>query len=334
MGKKLLLIGSQVALVSVIGYFICLFLPLHKIYWKVASIMDAVNMTIFALTVHYDWKMTNACKLVRLFVSKKDLCDKHVDGESASAHVALQDSASTWCSGGMSMSVMVRGACEGFKNAYIMGIVLLLFIIANLIMQGVGLFLIKEYMKKPKKQYREIAFFLDLIGGILMLVVVILYMPIATLPLDSMVVAGGAVSLVVSMSDSVGVSWGYILLYFFIIIQAVSVVLLANGSNTAEAREAELKEQKKFLQEQELFQQVEMTASSYGGNVGVTAPPNHWGQGVQEQGNWGGPPPNQQAYPGPAYGYGGQPMPYMQGMHPQMSAPPMQQPQGGAVPYF
>ena len=157
MGKKLLLIGSQVALASVLGYFICLFLPLHKIYWKVGSFMDAVNMTVYALTVHYDWKMTRACKLVRLFVSKKDMCDKDVDGESASEHVALQDSASTWCSGGMQMTI--RGACEGFKNAYIMGIMLLLFIIANLIMQGVGLFLIKEYMKKPKKQYRETAFF-------------------------------------------------------------------------------------------------------------------------------------------------------------------------------
>lgn len=333
MGKKLLLIGSQVALASVLGYFICLFLPLHKIYWKVGSFMDAVNMTVYALTVHYDWKMTRACKLVRLFVSKKDMCDKDVDGESASEHVALQDSASTWCSGGMQMTI--RGACEGFKNAYIMGIMLLLFIIANLIMQGVGLFLIKEYMKKPKKQYRETAFFLNLIGGILMLVVVILYMPIATIPLDSMVVAGDAFSWLVGISDSIGVAWGYVLLYFFMIIQAVSIVLLANGSNTAEAREAELKEQKKFMQEQELFQQVEMTAS-YGGK-GVTAPPNHWGQGVQEQGNWGGagPPPNQ-AYPGPgpSYGYGMQPMPPMQGMHPQMSAPPMQQPQGGAVPYF
>ena len=88
MGKKLLLIGSQVALASVLGYFICLFLPLHKIYWKVGSFMDAVNMTVYALTVHYDWKMTRACKLVRLFVSKKDMCDKDVDGESASEHVA------------------------------------------------------------------------------------------------------------------------------------------------------------------------------------------------------------------------------------------------------
>lgn len=343
MGKKLLLIGSGVSLVATVGYSICLFLPLHKVYWKAGGFLDAVTMTIYSMSVHYDWKMTRACKIVRIFTSKKDLCDKDVDGESASSNEWLQDSSSLWCSD--AIRPMIHGACEGMKHAYIMGILLLLFIIANFIMQGVGLFLIKEYLKKPKKQYREVAFFLDLIGGVLMLVSVILYWPITILQLDSMQVLANAGGLF-GLSDSVGTSWGYIFMYFFIIIQAVSIVLLANGSNSAEAREMELREHKKFLREQELFQQVEMSASNYGGNVGVSAPPNHWGQGVQEQ-NWGAPqagPQTNQAYPN--YGYGGQPMamsshgqpppmPASQSnMPPHMaSAPPMQQP-GGPVPYF
>lgn len=335
MGKKLLLIGSGVSLIATVGYSICLFLPLHKVYWKAGGFLDAVTMTIYSMSVHYNWKMTRACKIVRLFTSKKDLCDKDVDGESASSNEWLQDSSSLWCSD--AIRPMIHGACEGMKHAYIMGILLLLFIIANFIMQGVGLFLIKEYLKKTKKQYREVAFFLDLIGGVLMLVSVILYWPITILQLDSMQVLANAGGLF-GLSDSVGTSWGYIFMYFFIIIQAVSIVLLANGSNSAEAREMELREHKKFLREQELFHHVEMTASNYGGNVGVSAPPNHWGQGVQEQ-TWGAPqagPQTNQAYPN--YGYGGQqppPMPASQSnMPPHMaSAPPMQQP-GGPAPYF
>mmetsp|Transcript_18512 Transcript_18512/g.22790 ORF Transcript_18512/g.22790 Transcript_18512/m.22790 type:complete len:334 (-) Transcript_18512:116-1117(-) len=329
MGKKLLLIGSGVALGATLGYIICLFLPFHKMYWKFVGFMDALHMTIYTTSVHYDWKMLKACKLVRTMTAKKDLCAKDENGESISMPVPLQDSSATFCSD--AVQAAVRGACPAMSSAYIMGVLLILVIVANVIMQGVGLFLIKEYMKKPRKQYREVAFFLNLIGGILVLTLVILYYPTTILQLDSMTIlmdAGG----VVGLADSIGVSWGYVFMYFFIILQGVSICLHSNGSNSAEAREEELREQKKFLREQEMFHQVEMTGGPVGQpGAGVTAPPTHWGQGVQ-QSNWGAPQGPPQGYPStnqayPNYGYGGPPMPSMQPMPPHMSnVPPMQQP--------
>ncbi|CAK9071602.1 unnamed protein product [Durusdinium trenchii] len=354
MGKKLLIIGSAVGIFATLGYAICLFLPLHKVYWKIGNLFDAVHMNVYSMTVHYDWKWTRACKLVQAFGTKKDLCAKDKDGESASTSVMLQDASSTWCTAAFKNAV--TGGCTAMTCAYLMGIILILFTVANMIMQGVSLFLVQEYMKKPKKQYRETAFFLDLIGCVLMLVGVILYWPTAILAFDSITVAGGLGDIFFSPADSLGVTWGYVLLYFFIIIQVVSVILLGNGSNSAETREAELREQRKFMQEQELFQQAtEMTSSNYGGKAlgsaccacgcgqfwcagQVTAPPNHWGQsfGQGPQGNFGAPTP--QSFQN--YGYGGpppmapQPMP-MQPMQPMappsnMTAAPMQP----AGPYF
>jgi len=227
------------------------------------SYYDWICIRVYATAVRYEWStilrtIYGQCKLkqvrLRLLGFKLDLSDK----PKGEIEFSLQASADFFCAPGMDEQG-IPGACAEFRNAYIMGIIMLLCIIANLIMQGVGLFLIKEYMKKPKNQYRLTAFFLDLIGGILMLMVLIHY--VAIIPWDRVRVILVGCNFKYNPYYS-GESWGYGLLCFFIIIQAISIVLFIIGSESSEAREAELKEQKKFLQEQELFQQVEIAAVS------------------------------------------------------------------------
>ncbi|CAJ1423641.1 unnamed protein product, partial [Effrenium voratum] len=158
MGKKLLTAGSGVALFAVMGYIFCLFMPLNKTFFKVAGFKDVLTVVVYSLTVHYDFRSRPACLLVRVWASKPDLCDQDDRGDSSSTSSNLQDASSTFCSAVVSNTL--QGSCNAFTSAYIMGIILVFITVANLIMQGVGLFLVQEYMKKPKKQYRETAFFL------------------------------------------------------------------------------------------------------------------------------------------------------------------------------
>eukprot|EP00913_Durusdinium_trenchii_P020106 g18894.t1 len=71
-----------------LGYAICLFLPLHKVYWKIGNLFDAVHMN---------------------------------------------DASSTWCTAAFKNAV--TGGCTAMTCAYLMGIILILFTVANMIMQ-------------------------------------------------------------------------------------------------------------------------------------------------------------------------------------------------------
>ncbi|CAE7581588.1 unnamed protein product [Symbiodinium natans] len=317
MGKKVLQAGNMVAIFAVLGYVVCLFLPLHKAYFQsLAGFLRVVDVTTYSMTVYYDWHSRLACWFVRkIRGGANDMCE-----DEGSTSVWLQDTQASLCAEGV--EAILTSACSGYGTAYVIGICMFLVVLLNVIAQGITFWLIQQYMEKPKKQYREVAFFLDLIGTILMLIVVLIYL-LAIQRLSSISALGFEIAL--GPSNGIGASYGYFFLYFFIMIQGVSVVLMASGSNSQEAREAELREQRKFMQEMQMFDQATEMVNTNFAPQGVMAPPSNW---QSPPSHWGNQQPMQ-----PAYG-GAPPMPTMTqpyGGHPHMGGPPQM---GGAGPYF
>eukprot|EP00439_Symbiodinium_sp_Y106_P046953 s677_g6.t1 len=320
MGKKVLQAGNLVAVGAVVGYVICLFLPLHKAYYtSLGGLIRVVDVTTYSLTAYYGWHSSAACWFARkLRGGGEEECND--DGH---ASVWLQDTQASLCTD--VSDAIIMSACSGYGTAYAIGMCMFLIVLLNIIAQGITFWLIQQYMHKPKKQYREVAFFLDLIGCILMLICVITYV----LAITRLSAITTPAEIVIGTSNGVGASYGYWFLYFFILVQVVSVVLLASGSNSQEAREAELREQRKFMAEMQMFDQAtEMVNTNFGGH-GVSAPPSNW---QSPPAHWGNQPAMQ---PGMQPVYGGHPpMPTMTQpypMHPQMGGPQMG---GHAGPYF
>jgi len=246
MGKKVLQAGNLVAVGAVVGYVICLFLPLHKAYYtSLGGLIRVVDVTTYSLTAYYGWHSSAACWFARkLRGGGEEECND--DGH---ASVWLQDTQASLCTD--VSDAIIMSACSGYGTAYAIGMCMFLIVLLNIIAQGITFWLIQQYMHKPKKQYREVAFFLDLIGCILMLICVITYV----LAITRLSAITTPAEIVIGTSNGVGASYGYWFLYFFILVQVVSVVLLASGSNSQEAREAELREQRKFMAEMQMFDQ-------------------------------------------------------------------------------
>eukprot|EP00933_Yihiella_yeosuensis_P072276 TRINITY_DN80625_c0_g1_i1.p1 TRINITY_DN80625_c0_g1~~TRINITY_DN80625_c0_g1_i1.p1 ORF type:complete len:322 (-),score=36.68 TRINITY_DN80625_c0_g1_i1:103-1068(-) len=191
-----------------------------------------------------------------------------------------------------------RNACDAFKSAYVVGIAIILCIITNLILQLIGTYLIMQYLQgSPKKQYRETAFILSVIGVLIMTVVITIYYPLVMMPLDSMSLAIGGVPGLAEVSQGVGVAWGFILLIVGNIIQVVAIILHSLGKSSSEVLYAEEREQRKLEME---LQQYEAAGRALGGGGGGR------GAGMQGAGMQGA---GMQGYGMQGHGMQGAPMP-------------------------
>ncbi|CAE7228874.1 pol [Symbiodinium sp. CCMP2592] len=209
MGKKVLQAGNFVGVGAVVGYVICLFLPLHKAYYTtLGGLVRVVDVTTYSLAAYYHWHSSTACWFARkLRGGGEEECND--DGH---ASVWLQDTQASLCT--EVSDAIIMSACSGYGTAYTIGLCMFLIVLLNAIAQGITFWLIQQYMHKPKKQYREVAFFLDLIGCILMLICVITYI-LAIQRLSAITTPG---DILISTSDGIGASYGYTFLYFFILV--------------------------------------------------------------------------------------------------------------------
>eukprot|EP00930_Biecheleria_cincta_P053826 TRINITY_DN3956_c0_g2_i1.p1 TRINITY_DN3956_c0_g2~~TRINITY_DN3956_c0_g2_i1.p1 ORF type:complete len:357 (-),score=69.84 TRINITY_DN3956_c0_g2_i1:115-1164(-) len=282
MGKKLLAAGSIMSMVAVLFSIICLFLPLQNSIFHSVGFMPLLKITTYSLTANLWASKTlfGFCKAIAAVTSLKDICDR--DG----ATVSLQELQQAFCTAATVQ--IVEDGCTGAGFAYGMGIALVVVAVTNAIMQGVGSFLIYQYFNSSmKKQYRETALVLDIIGTILMIFIVIVYYPTAIAHLDSMQPAGGGLmNLVVSKGDS-PMATGYLMLMLVPVVQAVSIGLLFFGQSSEEVRQAELREEKKFQMEMAMFNEAAAAGRpEERGNQqqGVQPPPHSWAGHMDSQG--------------------------------------------------
>mmetsp|Transcript_4243 Transcript_4243/g.7474 ORF Transcript_4243/g.7474 Transcript_4243/m.7474 type:complete len:317 (-) Transcript_4243:69-1019(-) len=248
MGKKILAAGSGLGLFAVLTSVISLVLPIHKAHFYGAGFFPVFEMETYSLYAHFSSDTKDL--LCRKFRGK--ICES---GES----FYLQDVQSSFCTGGAEQ--IARNGCSGTRCAYVMGIALVVAVVTNAIMQFVGAFLVSQYFThSPKKQYREASLVLDVIGLLVLAIVVVIYYPTAIVNLDSIEVHE-LISPFVSKSRGAGLSIGYIIMWLSLLAQGISVVLQAFGQNTEEVRAADFREERKFMQEMQMFEQASALAS-------------------------------------------------------------------------
>lgn len=316
MGQKLLAAGSIVSILAVLFSVICLVLPLHHARFYVGGTITLFEMTTYSLNANV-WaskKLFNICKGIETITSMKDLCDS--DGST----VNLQDVQQAFCT--TLMIQALKDGCTGAGFAYGMGIALVVVAVTNAIMQAVGCFLIYQYLQHAmKKQYRETALVLDIIGTILMVFMIIVYYPTAIVHLDSMQPSTqGLASWAIDKSES-PMAHGYIMLLLVPVVQGVSIGLLSSGQSSQEVREAERRADEKFQTEMRYLDEVSRNAeesarqqqsgkaaSSLQDRIGVHAPPASWSNSLMtSQGSF----PVQQVPDISGFGFHPRPSPYV-----------------------
>lgn len=163
---------------------------------------------------------------------------------SASGSEDLQHVMQRWCAPGI--HEVMPDACEGLSAAYMLGLCIVLFVVTNLLLQGVACFMTYHYVTEvPKKKYREVSFTLLAIGSVPLSLTLLLYGGLVLLRLEY-AQPRGLMSLAFTPSRGTGISDGYVLLWFSQVIQWAVLILYANGATVAEDMFEEAKAQQQL----------------------------------------------------------------------------------------
>lgn len=246
--------------------------PFFSVFFKV---FDLVVYTLQGTTA-FGSGSNDFCSAVDAFTKAANKGDHFCSKAEGSG--SLQDVMQRWCAPGI--NEIMPDTCAGLSWAYILGLILIIFVVTNLVLQGVALWMTWNYVTDvPKRKYRKVSMNLNLIGAIPISVVLLLYGGLVIVRLESMT-PRGLVGVVLTPSRGLGVSDGYILMWLGQIIQWAVVSLYQNGKSGAEDQYQDAKMHQELEAEMAAAHDLAMYGGGIPGAVGQL-PPNSGPPGFQ-----------------------------------------------------
>lgn len=322
-------------------FYLCgIFLPMHQVSMFGAGVAKLGKLEIWAAWCRLDHRNNDFCNVLRRLDPKggPETCKFITDGHS------LGDLQQRFCTD--TMKNALSNGCQGMKNAYAVGIAIILLSLVNFVMMGIATYMLYHYMyNNPKKQFREVSMILVAVGGSLVLLAVLSYYPLVAMNLDTMQAKMGGNLILQVPKEAIGTQWGYWMMLLGLFTQIVQVVLYKFTKISDERRLVEMKMQEQFEAELAING---LTNDPYGGAAaGVPGSQDPYAQAYQAQAGYpgsqagygmqtapGSMPGYGQGVPGsmPAYGQGGYGQQASYGQQPGYGGQP-QYASGGAYAY-
>lgn len=243
MGKKLVFATIGLSGLTVLVNIISVCLPFHKVEFFLMGALPAFRLVTYTLRVYIDLPSSTFCKAAALASQEPDFCDEFQGSQD------IEDMAGRFCAPVVSQTF--PNACLGMKYAQWIGLVLVLAVVTNTILNVIACVLVYHYQaSSPKKKYRQVALGLHIAGVLAVQVGLIAYCPSAIIHLDHI---EPRVNLaLVSASNMSGVSKGYLLMWVGVILELVVIVLSNIMKSSDEDLYAEAREHHRFMMEMEM----------------------------------------------------------------------------------
>jgi len=222
MGFKTLQFSVGLIVVSAFFSFISLGLPFHEVAYFTGHLIPVFRMKTYPLWVS-SHPGTNDdaegifCYAVRKGTGGRDLCE-HVIGSHT-----VKDAAQQWCS--EAVKILYPSLCSGLGYAYPCGLFVTLSGIAQLALLSTAVWLLYQYTtKSPKKQLRETAQILIVVGFAFHAFTIFIYGVLVLTNLDDMA-PHAVISTFISPSKATGVDKGYWLTIVALLLQITALLI-------------------------------------------------------------------------------------------------------------
>lgn len=281
MGQKIINVSIALTGASVAMSVIALLLPMHKVWFFAGGTFPAFNIKTFVLSVDME-----SCQST---IMPSAFCDK------LGGSPDLEDFAQRVCA--PVVEKVFSNICTGFYNAHMLGVMLVVVVVLNAVLQGGSVYALHYYTTaSTRKKYRSLSMILQAIGAFFVFMVLTSYFGVVLVQLTS-IEARGVMKALISPSRASGVSYGYIILWLSVLVQVAAIILSNWLKTTGEDWVEEERERAKFAAEMGMGD-VEMHSTGQPGAQYAMQ------QGMQP-GMYGAQPQfGGQTQPGPAYGQG------------------------------
>jgi len=278
MGVKIIQTSAFLSFLSACLILFCLTQPWHSMVYSVG--VPVVRMETSATTI--TMSTCGGGMLAGFILSKlTSFCD------AMPPRSDLHEFAQTSCT--QVINTVFPGLCSATENSYVMGLVMVIVSVTNVILQGIATFLAYQYISgKLKKTYRQLWFMLLMIGTSIQLLAVLCYYFFAIWAMEDLrpSIPG------ITAGSGMGALIGYMLFFVAIGLEAIATLLTQFAKVSREELEEERRENAKFMEEVNMYQEaVDAANSTQQGNYGTAASAGYgYSQGPMLA---QGPPPSQ-----------------------------------------
>jgi len=239
MGKIVVHMAMAMSVGSVFVMPLLLCLPLHTLTFFSMKTIVVAKMKIFTGMANNDITEGDFCRFARAANGNIEFC------ETIQGHQNLQDMAQRFCVGAMSRAF--RGMCEGLSAAYGIGLAIIIFQFVNAFLHIIALWSLYNYVyNTPKKVYRDMAFFLVLVGTCLNVICLGIYAPMVSIHLDNVSIGVIGLNWAIDISNGTGISLGYWIMWVAVMVQCMQLSLYKASRSAEERLVVEMKMQREF----------------------------------------------------------------------------------------